>query len=900
MKKVFYIYLALLTIMFSGWLNVAVAQNVNIPDANLEAAVRRQLGKKSGALTRADMEHLTRLSIGQRGIVSLTGLEHAVNLKKLSLWNNEISDISPIAGLKNLTSLSLSSNQITNIKPLTELKNLTVLYLGDNKISDVTLLKDLTHLTQLGLWNITISDMSFLANLKNLTWLHIGGNAISNIKPLVKLRNLTALYLSGNKISDVTPLKGLTHLTQLNLNDNAIKDVNPLSGLKNLTKLWLRWNSIRDVKSLANLRNLELLDLRDNQIRTARSLEGLRSLDRLFLGANPITVNVPLTFTQPMTLAHGKFTVFSRDRDRSIAGKVSMIYQDWEAFIKANPVITESSKAGEGRGGFDGLLERVNETLDSFRTDGFGGTLELIAHPGTKLKFGDLVISEIMWGRHGIPADNQWVEFYSPRKRITLKTHQYALLFTGKYLDRDVIPKTEHYAGWHVIDRVRNASPRASVAWHLPGLSRGTLRDQPPVSMRREIDYETGEVPDGSLAISWTASNGRVNLQPPSYGSPGAQGGTRVLISEAKRPPMYWVAPMSGSLQRLVGKKVETLVPSVQHITSVAVDATNGKVYFTEKTGDASGKIHRADLNGSNLETLASPRAGIPLDLAIDTAGRKLYWTDSLGRIRRANLNGKQVKNLIQNLNSPEAIDLDVAGGKMYYAEPGSLWRANLNGRNLTELVTGLKTPGRIIVANNKVYWTEKSDAKTGAVKRANLNGTNVEELISTRNVPFGLSVDSVGNMLYWTNAQGKIQRLNLKNSKVQIVVTGLDTLGDFALGIAPVKAAAAPRSALSASTNPEATQLLANYPNPFNPETWIPYHLAESTDVAVRIYDAQGVLVRELTLGHQMAGYYTSRSRAAYWDGRNALGERVASGVYFYQLETDDMSALRKMVILK
>ena len=98
----------------------------------------------------------------------------------------------------------------------------------------------------------------------------------------------------------------------------------------------------------------------------------------------------------------------------------------------------------------------------------------------------------------------------------------------------------------------------------------------------------------------------------------------------------------------------------------------------------------------------------------------------------------------------------------------------------------------------------------------------------------------------------------------------------------------------------PLSTRLHANYPNPFNPDTWIPYQLAESTDVRVNIYDAQGTLVRVLPLGHQTAGYYTSRSRAAYWDGRNALGERVASGVYFYQLQTDEMSPMRKMVILK
>ena len=98
----------------------------------------------------------------------------------------------------------------------------------------------------------------------------------------------------------------------------------------------------------------------------------------------------------------------------------------------------------------------------------------------------------------------------------------------------------------------------------------------------------------------------------------------------------------------------------------------------------------------------------------------------------------------------------------------------------------------------------------------------------------------------------------------------------------------------------PEQTQLLANYPNPFNPETWIPYQLATDTNVKLTIYNAQGAVVRVLELGQQSAGYYTDRERAAYWGGRNALGEQVASGIYFYQLETDDMSSLRKMVILK
>ena len=93
---------------------------------------------------------------------------------------------------------------------------------------------------------------------------------------------------------------------------------------------------------------------------------------------------------------------------------------------------------------------------------------------------------------------------------------------------------------------------------------------------------------------------------------------------------------------------------------------------------------------------------------------------------------------------------------------------------------------------------------------------------------------------------------------------------------------------------------LLPNYPNPFNPETWIPYQLAAASSVRIHIYDLMGQWVRTLDLGRQQAGAYFSRHRAAYWDGRNALGEHVATGVYFYRLETNDFTATKRMVIVK
>ena len=104
----------------------------------------------------------------------------------------------------------------------------------------------------------------------------------------------------------------------------------------------------------------------------------------------------------------------------------------------------------------------------------------------------------------------------------------------------------------------------------------------------------------------------------------------------------------------------------------------------------------------------------------------------------------------------------------------------------------------------------------------------------------------------------------------------------------------------LLAALMPKETVLLPNYPNPFNPETWIPYHLANDADVTLTIYDTSGQVVRQFALGHQAAGMYHTRSRAVYWDGRNEFSEQVASGVYFYHLSADDFSATRKMLILK
>jgi len=551
-----------------------------------------------------------------------------------------------------------------------------------------------------------------------------------------------------------------------------------------------------------------------------------------------------------------------------------------------------------------------------------------------------------------------------------------------------------------VIDKVSNKD------WKVPGQSGNVSQDRPLISMYRTIDYTTGSVPDGTLASSWRASNRRVNLLPPSYGTPGAKHlppAPVVHVGLSERPPMYWVNTDDGTLHRLIGDEVENFLPSVQNATSLAVDVIDGKLYWTERTSNRTGKIRRANLDGTNVQ-LVKDLTSVPHGIALDLAGGKIYLTNAWGKVQRLNLDGSNFQpNLITGLDMPKNLALDISEGKLYWTEvSGRIRRANLDGSNVEDVATGLGTPMGLAVFDGTVYWTEMTGENQGEIQRVNLDGTNTEMLLKLKSIPRGIALDLMENKLYWTNSRGIIQRANLDGSHIENLITGLVAPGDFILQIAaplppptvvadervPMDvnndgivniqdlvrvassfgqtgenaadvndddivniqdlvlvagafgsgAAAAPMLYLQAIegfdalevqhlltqaremslTNPaylrgiavleqllatlvpKETALLSNYPNPFNPETWIPYRLAKSADITLRIYAANGALVRTLALGHQPTGIYQNRSRAAYWDGKNDVGEPVASGIYFYTLTAGDFAATRKMLIMK
>ena len=279
---------------------------VHIPDPNLRAAIEDVLGVKSGSpISPEEMATLTYLRAREASIGVLIGLEFATNLTELRLGNNGITDISPLSGLTNLRTLGLGRNSVTDILPLSGLTNLRTLGLSNNGIKDVSalvsVLSGLINLTELHLRDNRITDISSLAGLTNLTNLRLGNNNITAISPLAGLTNLTNLRLGNNQITNISPLSGLTHLTELRLSGNRITDISPLSGLTNLRTLDLP-NGIQDlpalVQALSRLTHLTSLGLSNNNIEDVSALipvlSDLTDLRDLNLSGSGITDLSPL------------------------------------------------------------------------------------------------------------------------------------------------------------------------------------------------------------------------------------------------------------------------------------------------------------------------------------------------------------------------------------------------------------------------------------------------------------------------------------------------------------------------------------------------------------------------------------------------------------------------------
>ncbi|MDE0014275.1 MAG: leucine-rich repeat domain-containing protein [Candidatus Poribacteria bacterium] len=888
---------------------------------------------------------LSFLDLGGNEISDLSPLARLVNLDLLRLGGNQITDVSPLAGLVNLKVLSLSYNQIVDLSPLAGLPNLENLEIQGNEDNKVLSTLPRSKLMQFGydetcdLAGVPISER--IENREYPSIFSAWGNIINlpNLSWKERLayhdEHWSSLLFHLKWLPTSEGLKTLLHVESakeyrdemLSLNPNMIFIVPMNYWAVNPGEYpddWPYW--VRDesgerivVDEDSFLIDFTQPEVRDFMVRRAVAFAKCGLYDGIF------------------------FDVWRDDwRNREDAHYYT--YDVHEAAITMLRRIREEVDAI--RDNFL-IIVNTNDTKIPHSAPYVNGMYMETIGPYTHQHLTEIE-STLLWGEQHLrePRINSLEGWGIPSEPFNSQQNQQRMrLFTTMSLTHSdgfmrlyrgitsLAPHTHFYDHRDLIEKKHSEVHERGEPHSHPELYWYPFYDAPlgrpvggdetkgqryvnragvPIEGIFIREYTNGwavynrsgkeqqiELPEKVSGVASGVTEKRSHVLPDLDGEIYLK--TPVQVAPGKYPPLYWTDARIGVLYHLANNKVENPVPRVQNAISLAVDAAPGKLYWTEKTGNRTGKIQSANLDGTNTQ-LVRNLTSVPLDIAIDTTAGKLYLSNAWGKIQRMNLDGSDFQpNLVTDLKTPQNLVLDTTNSKLYWIEQtskttGKIQRANLDGSNvqLVKKLTSAPHGMALDAVNRKLYLTNA----WGKLQRMNLDGSNFQPNFITGLVsPGQVIVDVTGGKVYWTE-KGKLRRAGLDGGNIQDVVIGLGELTDIALGIqtGPMDVAAAPAT----QTVVEQTSLLTNYPNPFNPETWIPYHLATDTDVEIRIYDTRGSIVRRLDLGHQREGYYTSRSRAAYWDGRNDVGERVASGIYFYQLKADNRSFLRKMVILK
>ena len=814
-------------------------ESVHIPDPNLRAAIEKALGKAPRTvITAEDMETLVSLNAAGRGIRDLTGLETAIHLEELNLQNNPISDISPLAGLTQLKGINLRGSSISDLSPLAELVTLKEVRCSGEAIVDLSPLTGLVNLEGIGAWNTSISDVSPLTGLTQLRWLELEGSPISDFSPFAKLTNLRKLKMYGAKTSDLSPLKGLTGLETLTIGISKISDISPLAGLINLEVLGLFGSGrISDISPLASLKNLKVLDLHTNSISDVSPLAGLRNLEELYLHVNNISDISPLD---------------------GLRGNIQLVWFGNPGFSQGGPKI---------EGPWLWLFVQganLRKSIDylSQASDGAVTELEIATHGATE---GERV-GEHVWTSHNIsPAPTVRPDINGLLSDIGISKDHKAkdVIYGALVLNSPREQQTRMFAGSNHRHKVWL---NGEFIHENLGVWAKDYQDYFPVTLKQgrnvllvAVDFNT----DGWGAYFGFDTDTEYTVVSPGTGFTFSTDTNSVRVGDT-----FTLRINAEKVTDLSGWQFDlTFDPDVLEAVKVNegdfLKKGDGTTFFQRGTvNNATGKI-------SGISAALISESGVT---GTGTLLSVIFKAKADGNSQMA------LHNFQLGSSTGEPIPADVSDFTITVISKPK-WDVNADGQvSVLDLILVARHFGENASANSKI------DVNNDGI-------ISILDLIAVAQ-HMGESTTSASPSMLAVDGTHELDPAVIQQWIEQAHVEDDGSIA-FREGIAFLQG-------LLAVLIPEETALLPNYPNPFNPETWIPYHLANPSEVTITIYDMRGTIVRQLNLGHQREGYYTGRSRAAYWDGRNAVGERVASGVYFYQLQAEGLSYSRRMVIVK
>ena len=695
--------------------------------------------------------------------------------------------------------------------------------------------------------------------MKRLTYLDASAKDIKNLKGLEAATRLDGLDLNHNRITNLSPLAGLVRLHHIGLEENAISDISPLEGLINLEGLHISHNSISDISPLEGLINLRRLNIGHNLVSDWSPLAGLVKLDHITMSDNPLADLSPLT------------------------GLISLRrFHSWGTSILDLAPLAKSPKMEE-------ISICGGDISDISSLEGMTSLKQLYL-PGNQVT--DLSPLASLTGLTRLSLEHNDVSDLSPLEKLSGLTW----VDLRDNAISDVSPLSE-LSNLTWLDLSQNRITDVSSLTLLPGLAWMGLT-QNPISDTSSLDrFSQNTSITHSDFVNSTFPEAGPKIEGPWLWVivPGARVGNADLLARASggAATEAKVATFGAKEDKAVGSSVW----KPHKLSPVGGDNLNE---MTDALGWGSGsEIYDHVVYGS--VTLESPRkqettmlVGSDDEVKVWLNGAVVHYNpvirgagdyqDAFPVTLKKGTNVLLVavsngghggfsgffgfaKSTVYTLNAPgDPIEIELAS-----------WDVNQDASvNILDLILVAQDLGK----------GASADARTdvnGDGKRNVLDLTIVARHLGeapAAAAPSAISIDS-----------------HVSPEMVRAWIAHAQAASDgslaFRQGIANLRQ-------LLASLIPERTALLANYPNPFNPETWIPYQLAEPAAVTLRIYEVNGALVRTLDLGHQPEGRYKERSRAAYWDGKNEVGESVASGIYFYTLIAGNFTGTGKMLIRK